>query len=191
MKVDPPRKGFKRGGPGGFQLKSVTNELWSSDPVWPGDVVLVFNRPKNDNNLQYIAAGYKAADMYVSTSNASNKTPPPLSGLNATDLIMIAKSAKILIAACRDVTKTQQRMSKLDESYGNIAKRLFYSLADDDAKKSEHNIIANMVHLRTRLATHTFTRGAASVQTHATRVLAAVTHLLEDYAKRMMAQSQS
>lgn len=189
MTVTPPSKAFKSGGVRGEQVRSTVVKLYHTDPLWPGDTSLVFSCPSSTSSFETIVAGYKASEMYVDTLGTSSKNVAQMRSLAPTDLILIAKSARILVSACRQVTKTQEKMKKLDEGLINSAKRLFFEIADNEAKFNHKDKTAEMMHLRVHLASKVFVKGTMSAQTHASRVLAAAVKLLEDHAQRLATQS--
>lgn len=186
MNVDAPKKGFRKGGPNGYQVKSIGSELWSTSDPWPGGGTLIFIRPTPSKEMQSIISGYKAADMYVAPAPKGDKSRQQTKSFSSTDLLLIAKSAKMLISATKRVSKTQEKMKSMEEDYLNVAKRLFYSLADEKAKDGNRANVADMLYLRANLSSTVFVKGSTACQTYASRVLSAAVQLLEDHAKRLV-----
>ena len=184
MKVSPPKRGFKPGAPSGYDISAPNNDVWSLDTAWPGNARLVFVCPKVSNDIKEVMESYRTADMFVATPGADNGVGS-LDGLSASELIAIAKATKVLLSACRDVTKTQDRALKMSSSFGNAVQRLFYQLTDEGEKNEVDSKIVNMVYMRAQLATVVLADGITSSQVHATRVAAAAIHLLEDYSKKL------
>lgn len=185
MKVEPPRRGFNAGAPDGYKVDSEFVDMFHTEPMWPGDACLVYAKPKTYKDMGDISEAYKAADMFIATGGVSVKAVQEMKALTSTDLLLIAKSAKILISACKEVSKTHEKLKKYDESMMNAAKRLFYTLADEKAAIDDRDTIVDMVYLRAMLATKVYSRGATSCLTHASRVLSAAVQLLEDHAKKL------
>lgn len=189
MDVEPPKRGFRKGSVPGYESKNQHVELYHTEPLWPGDASLVFAMPKSFTEMGDITKAYKGADMFVATGDRVQRATEQLTALSPTDLIMIAKSTKILLSACREVSKSQSKLVKYDEALSNAVKRTFFALADSQAKGDNKEAIAQMVYLRSHLVTKVYTKGSAAVTTHASRVASAAIQLLEDHAKRMFTES--
>lgn len=190
MEVGLP-KAMKPGGSKGEQIRSITNQLFHTEPFWPGDVSLVFQAPKvgANSSVEMITGAYQHSKMYTSVTNGTGLTPGNLSGLQMTDLIMIAKATHMLLATCDGVSKTQEKMKSMTPGMGNAIKRAFFALADDKAKADKDHS-ADMIYLRSKLCTDVFVDGSTASLIHASRVAASAVKLLEDYAKAFAPKQQ-
>lgn len=189
MEVSIPTRGFKPGAPAGYETKNEYVEAYHTDPMWPGDASLVFIKPKKFDDIKEISKAYKSADMFVATGDRVQKATEQVASFAPTDLIMIAKSTKMLLSSIKEVNKSQSKLGKYDEALSNAVKRVFYSLADSQAKSDNKEAVTEMVYLRAMLVSKVYMKGSAALTTHASRVAAAAVQLLEAHAKRMMTNS--
>lgn len=185
MKVTPPRNGFNTGDMTGAQVKSLMNTLYHTTDVWPGDKGLVLSLPKTGSGeMDIILSGYANSKAYLMPAKTTSQVVNEMKSLTGPQLIMVAKSAKILISSCKELVKSQERMKSLAPSFIEQAKNLFYKAADDKEKSKAAQSLARPVYMKTHLALEVYEKANAQTLVHASRVLAAAATLLEDHVKK-------
>lgn len=185
MKVTPPRNGFSNGDMAGAQVKSIQNSLYHTTDIWPGDKGLVLMLPRTGSeDIDIIMSGYSHSDAYLMPAKTNTQIVREIKSLTGPQLVMVAKSAKILIAACKELTKAQEGMKSLTPSLIEQAKELFYRASDDKEKSKAAQSLARPVYLKTQLALGVYEKANAQTLMHASRVLAAAATLLEEHVKK-------
>jgi hypothetical protein len=185
MRVAPPRNGFSTGDMTGAQVKSMMHVLYHTTDIWPGDKGLVLLLPKTGSgDMNMILSGYPGCNAYLMPAKSINHDVVDIKSLTGPQLIMVAKSAKMLIASCKELVKSQERMKGLTPSLVEDAKELFYKAADGKEKSKAAQSLARPVYLKTVLALDVYEKANAQTLVHASRVLAAAASLLEDHVKK-------
>lgn len=184
MKIAPPRSGFSTGDMTGAQVKSITLALYHTTDIWPGDKGLVLSLPRANDDMNSILSGYVGSNAYLMPAKTSSQEVSQIKSLTGPQLIMVAKSAKMLIASCKELVKAQEKMKSLAPSFMENAKELFYRAADDKEKSKAAQSLARPVYLKTQLALDVYEKANAQTLIHASRVLAATASLLEEHVKK-------
>lgn len=194
MEVSPPGQGFVKGSLAGYENlgKEPNTTVYHTEPIWPGDMSLIYQAPSVKNlDIEDISKAYRHAKIFVGASvDNQRQRVEGIESLSGHQLVMVAKSAAILLGSCRGVSSTQQKLLKLNPSVATAAQKLFYDLADTKAKRDMENSLVIPLFLRSKLATETMSHGSAAALTHASRVLSAAIQLLEDHAAKLNQSSE-
>lgn len=191
MDVSVPRGGFTKGALPGYDNESDKIEQYHTAPLWPGDASLIFNRPlvKNDD-ISDIADAYGKSDMFVAMSKEGINSVSDVASMNGAQIVIMAKSVRILLASMKEVTKSQERMKSLSPKLALKAKQMFIRLADEKAKVSMQDSMVEPLYLRASLASTVFVAGSTSALTHASRVAAAAVAYVEAHASKIATSTE-
>lgn len=190
MQVSAPRQGFSKGTVAGFEAKSDDITQYRSE-YWPGDVSLIFDCPDvKSADIKEITEAYEKAGMYLAVNKAGIKPIEQVQSLDGAQLVILAKATHILLAACRQVSKTHEKMKDMHPTAAQAAKRMFFDLADDKTRTRMADTMLEPVFLRCSLATKVYVSGSTAALTHASRVAASAVKVLEDHAQKLVSQSE-
>ncbi len=185
MKVKPPSQGFGKGNPTGVPLKSDLSSMYHTTDIWPGDTELILILPNDNADIEQLMKGYEESKAYLLPNKGAKISVGEINSLTGPQLLMVVKSCKQLLAACRKVIGYEERVVKLSPGFLDHAKNLFYKAADDKEKSKAAQSLARPLYLKTQLCIDVYDKAASKSLIHASRVLAAGIQLIEDHVKQL------
>lgn len=191
MKIGDPGGNFRSGTLPGYEAYEREDhaKVYHTEPTWPGDMSLLFVAPHVTSSKEdQINSAYHSAKIFVAAVlKDQEESVSSMPSLTAAQLVMLCKSTRGLLVACSDVSKGHEKLLKLSPSALASAKKLFYEMADNKAKKDMDRSLIIPFNIRAKYACDTVAHGSANALSHASRVLSAAIQLLEDHAKKLAA----